>query len=231
MGVSLDKIVQDLLLIIRGSSVSQSEPISKRQLEDWVHQYRAFLLKRDLDKNKMINPDYVQEISDLQLEMVQTSEDNDVESGSYITRTLEQLPKTLDLNHKSGIVYIGTILGDQIQLVPYNRFQLQKHRKYTGKDKIAFLRNQYLYVHNNELLEYINLRGVFENPLEIESFNDEDYRSNYPLPIDKVVTLKQLILSKELGIEAQSFSDDKNDSDHGVSPNTEDVKYSQNLRR
>ena len=229
MGVNLDKIVQDLLLIIRGSSISQSEPISKRQLEDWVHQYRAFLLKRDLDQKKMINPDYIQELSDLKLEMVESSEDNSISSNEYISKTTNKLPKTLDLNYKSGIVYVGTILGDQIQLVPYNRFKLQKYRKYTNKDKVAFLRNQYLYVYNNELLDYINLRGVFENPLEITDFNNRDYRSNYPLPMDKINTVKQLILSKELGIEVKAFSDDKNDSAHSVSPNTHGVNYSQNL--
>lgn len=231
MGINLDKIVQDLLLIVRGASISQSEPISKRQLEDWVHQYRAFLLKRDLDQKKMINPDYIQEIPNLKTTLVVGSGDNDISSDTYISKSDDKLPKTLDLNHKSGIVYVGTILGDQIQLVPYNRFKLQKYRKYTGKDKIAFLRNQYLYIHNNELLDYVNVRGVFENPLELTDFNDEDYRANYPLPMDKVNTVKQLILSKELGMEIQSFTDDKNDSTHKVSPNTDAVKYSQNVKR
>ncbi len=221
MGISLDKIVQDLLLIIRGSSVSQSEPISKRQLEDWVHQYRAMLLKRDLDKNRMPNPDYIQELPNIELEPVEASEESAIGSDCFIFKSTQQLPKTLDLSKKSGITYVGTILGIQLQMVSYNRFRWQKYRKYTKKDKLVFLRNQYMYVANNELLKYINVRGVFEQPLEVTDINDVDYRENYPIPMDKVPVLKELILKKELGMEAQTPSDSKNDSDHGVKPQVE----------
>ncbi len=218
MGISLDKIVQDLLLIIRGSKISQSEPISKRQLEDWVHQYRALLLKRDLDKNRMPNPDYIQEIPNLELEPIEGSEDNTIGSDCYVFRSTQQLPKALDLSKKSGITYVGTILGIQLQMVSYNRYRWQSYRKYTSKDKLAFLRNQYMYVSNNELLKYINVRGVFEQPLEVTTLNSVDYRDNYPIPMDKIPILKEMILKKELMIEVQAPSDDKNDSDHSVKP-------------
>ena len=232
MGISLDKIVQDLLLIIRGSKLSDSEPISKRQIEDWVHYYRALLLKRDIDKGYSINSDYIQEIPNLELESILGSEDNDIESGCYIFRTTSQLPKAIDTKkYNGGITYIGTVLGNQIQLVGYNRYQVNKHRKYTGTDKLAFIRNQYVYISNNELLKYINIRGVFENPLEVGTLNGVNYRTNYPLPMDKVSILKEMIVKRELGIESQSFSDDKNDSAHGVSPQTDNVRYSQNIKR
>lgn len=228
MGVNLDKIIQDLLLIIRGSSISESEPISKRQIEDWVHQYRALLLKRDIDKGYAMNPDYIQEVPNRELESILGSEDNNISSECYIFRTKEQLPKAIDTKkYNGGITYIGTILGNQIQLLGYNRFQVHKNRKYTGGDLVAFIRNQYVYVSNNELLEYINIRGIFENPLELSNLTniDIDYRFNYPIPMDKISTLKQMILQGELGIESQSFSDEVNDSNHGVSPQTEGVRY------
>ena len=63
--VTIDTIVSDLLNIIRGAQVTQSEPISKRQLEAWIHQYRALLIKQDMDKGKMPNPDYIQTIQDM----------------------------------------------------------------------------------------------------------------------------------------------------------------------
>ncbi len=221
MGISLEKIVQDLLLIIRGSNISQSESISKRQLEDWIHQYRALLLKRDLDKHKVINSDYVQEIPDLSITLIEGSEDNSIGSDCYISKSTLMLPKTIDLNAKSGLTYVGTILGNQIQMIPYTRFQWQQYKKYTSSDKLAFLRNQYLYVYNNELLTVVSIRGIFENPLEITAFDNIDYRDNYPIPMNMVTTLKEMILKKELGIESQAPSDTKDDSSHGLSPNVE----------
>lgn len=225
MGIDLDKIVNDLLLTIRGSRISQSEVISKRQVEEWVHQYRSMLLKRDLDKDNKINPDYIQELSNLELEMVERSEENTIGSDCYVTRTVESLPKTIDFSNKSGLIFIGTYTGKQFQLVPYNRAYWQQFKKYTANEKLAFLRNGYLYLTNNELLKYINVRGVFERPLEIMSFTTDstsmnyiDYRTNYPIPADKVPILKELILKQELGIQVKALTDSKNDSAQGLGP-------------
>lgn len=218
MGVNLDKIVQDLLLIIRGSKVSQSEVISKRQIEEWIHQYRAVLLKRDIDKEYRINPDYIQEIQGLELEQVERDETISIGSDCYVTRSTEQLPKTIDLSNKPGLLFVGTYTGKQMQLVPYSTAYWQKYKKYNSADKLAFLRNGYLYITNNELLQYINIRGVFEHPLELTDFNNVDYRSNYPVPVDKVPFIKEMILKQELGIESKSPADDRNDASHGVAP-------------
>jgi hypothetical protein len=228
MGINLDKIVNDLLLTIRGSRISQSEVISKKQVEEWVHQYRALLLKRDLDKDYRINPDYIQEISNLELEMVERSEENTIGSDCYVTRTVEPLPKTIDFSHKSGLVFIGTYTGKQFQLVPYNRSYWQQFKKYTASEKLAFLRNNFLYITNNELLKYVNVRGVFERPLEVMAFTPDstsmnyiDYRTNYPIPADKVPILKEFILKQELGIQVKALTDSRNDSTPGLGPQVE----------
>lgn len=221
MGIDLNKLVTDLQLIIRGSQVSQSEPISKRQIEDWVHQYRALLLKRDIDKGRTINSDYIQEIPDLEVDLVEKSEDNPINSGCYLLKSVDKIPKTLDLHFSNGITYVGNILGRQFQIVPYNRLYFQKYKKYASNLEQAAIRNQYIYITNNKELKYINVRGVFENPLELEEFSDIDFYSNYPLPQDKIPLLKEMVLQKELNISAQSPSDTKNDSAHGVSPNVE----------
>ena len=87
--VSLRTIINDLLKIIRGSKISQSEPISERQIEGWVHEYRALLIKRDIDKGKMPNPDYIQEINGLALveEDIIGSDITNLSSDYYIFRT------------------------------------------------------------------------------------------------------------------------------------------------
>lgn len=221
MGINLDKVVSDLLLTIRGSRVNQSEPISKRQLEDWVHQYRALLIRRDIGKGYKISPDYVQEMDNMKLEFVDEAEDNTIDSDRYMLRTSSKLPKTLDLPMGGSITYVGTPLGKQLQLVPYNRLHWQDYRKYTGRDNMAALRNQHIYVKNAEELEYINVRGVFENPLEVEDTNETNWAENYPLPQDKVPILKQMILERELSIIARSPSDNTNDSVFRLSQNVE----------
>jgi len=225
--VTLRTITNDLLKIVRASNISSSETISLRQLEDWVHQYRSILLKRDLDKGKKPNPDYIQEIDSLRLEKIDLVGDDvitsgiiphGVESGVYIYRTSLSLPKTIDLNFSSGFTYVGTPAGDEIQLIPEGRSKWQQYKKYTANDKMCFLRNGYMYVMNNEALEFVTIRGVFEIPSEVGRFvnpiTDQPYfdmDSKYPIPNNMIPALKDIIIQKELKIQVTSPTDVKND--------------------
>lgn len=229
--VSLNTITTDLLNIIRASKISRSESISKIQLEMWVHQYRAMLLKQDLDKGKMPNPDYIQDIPALELEVVDQSEGTDLSSNSYILRTVLELPKTVDLNFKPGFMYIGTIDGREIQLIPEGRSKWQQYKKYTSFDYVCFLRSKKLYILAPAPIKYLTVRGVFEIPTEVGNFSNTHadftyslWDTQYPIPINMIPILKEMILKKELGITVQSYSDTTNDSASVVQPNVEGVK-------
>lgn len=221
--VTLNTITFDILNIIRNSNIADTETISKRRLEDKVHQTRALLLKRDLDKGKKPNPDYIQEIGNLRLEKVDLSGDDitslGLVTGSYIYRTTLEIPKTLDLNHSSGFTYIGTPAGDEIQFIPEGRSKWQRYKRYTSSDKLAFLRGGYLYIVNSKALEFITLRGIFEIPTEVGRFvnpiTDQPYfgyDTKYPIPINMLQELKNIILQSEFKIELALPTDVTNDS-------------------
>jgi hypothetical protein len=220
--ITLRTITNDLLKIVRASHVTNSETISLRQIEDWVHQYRAVLLKRDLDKGKKPNPDYIQTINYLRLIEVEAGGVNIVKdrdkSKTYTQRTTLEIPKTIDLNFTSGFTYVGTPLGEEIDLLPEGRAIYQQHKKYTKDARISFLRDGHIYVVNDFPLEYITVRGIFEIPSEVSRFTNPitqqpyfNMDSKYPIPATLVPTLKQMILSEELKIEASSVPDLKND--------------------
>jgi hypothetical protein len=232
--VTINTITTDLLNIVRGSKISQSEPISKRQLEDWVHQYRGLLLKQDLDKGKVPNPDYIQEIDFLRMEPMDVigsnvSSINNIQiTGRYLLRSVLEIPNTLDLNFKAGLMYVGTVDGYEIQFVQEGRARWQQYKKYTNKDTLCFLRGGYLYVVANTVMEYLTIRGVFEVPSEVARFVNPYTKqpyfnkdSRYPIPINLLPVLKEMILKKELMIEVQSPSDNKNDTQHKVAPNVD----------
>ena len=193
--VTLNTIVTDLMLIIRGSQLTQSEPISKRQLEAWVHEYRAKLLKQDLDKGKMPNPDYIQTLQALELEEVDEAEGTNVDTDYQTFRTILFLPNTLDLNNKLGFMYVGTVTGQEIQFVNETRSRWQQYRKYTSNDRIAYLKDGKIYVTNDKNIRYITVRGVFEIPPEVshldnpnEVVTDVTGDSPYPIPINMIPT-------------------------------------------
>lgn len=220
---TLNTLTSDLLRIIRSSNIASSETISRRQLEDWAHQYRALLLKRDLDKGKKPNADYIQEITQLLLERVDLTGDEitalGIQSGHYIYRTILEIPTTIDLNFTSGFTFIGTPLGEEIQFIPEGRSRWQRYKKYTSNDKLCFLRNKHLYIVSSQALAYITIRGIFEIPTEVGRFTNPttnqpyfDMDSKYPIPVNMIPDLKNFILSKELKIQASSPTDVKNDS-------------------
>jgi hypothetical protein len=225
--ITLGNIIDDLIKVIRGSKVSQSETVSRRQVEEWVNEYRSLLLKQDLDKGKMPNPDYIQELPGLKLEMVDKSIGSDLLSSTYMMRTIKEIPKTVDLNFKSGIMYVGTIDGLEIQLVPEGRSVWQQFKRFTSRSPLAFLRNRRMHISCATPLQFITIRGVFQVPTEVGNFINTDadvttlgYRSAYPMPADKIPVLKEMILSKELGIMSQAPSDNKADGNNEVSLNT-----------
>lgn len=225
MAITLNKITTDLLNIVRGADVSRDEPISKNQLEYWVHQYRALLLKRDLDQNRYPHPDYVQEFNGLVLEKVDKAGSNAVSSELYTLRTVLDLPKFLDLNDRIGITFIGTVTGDEIQLMSQQRSPWQQYKSYTKNNKIAYIKGDKLYIERCPLIRYVTVRGVLEDPTVAKDYSSHTgistytNDSSYPIPADKLPALKELILQKELGIMYKERSDNDNDSDQEVSPN------------
>jgi hypothetical protein len=227
--ISLDTIINDLLNTIRGAKVSQSEQISKRQIEDWIHQYRATLIKQDLDKGKIPNPDYIQEIPSLRLEVVDQTTGSVFESDTYLLRTVLELPETIDLNFKPGFMYVGTIDGHEIQFGPESRTKWQKFKRFTKYVPLAFLRNKRIHLSTVAPIQYITVRGIFEIPTEVSNFINTSsdvvystYRDRYPVPANWVPIIKEMILSKELGIITTTPSDTTNDGNNKVSVNAQE---------
>jgi hypothetical protein len=171
----------------------------------------------------MVNPDYIQELQGLLLEVVDRSKGAELPSDTYLLRTVLELPKTIDLNYKSGLTYVGTIDGREIQLIPQGRSKWQRYKKYTSNDNTAYLKSRHLYLEMVSPIESISVRGIFEVPTEVGNFINPhaDYTyanwdTPYPIPINMIPTLKEMILKKELGITVQSPADTTNDASNEI---------------
>ena len=209
--VSLKSLIYDILNILRDSKVSDDEDISERRIESYIHQYRALLLKQDIEKGYYTNPDYIQEYRNADgslVDLIVVEED-----GVNYIRTSIQIPKTLDLHYKSGLTFIGDSHGNQIPLIPESRVKWQAYKKYTSSHPVVYLRDRYLYVMNANNLSSLKIRGIFEIPTEVPGFS---LTGKYPLPLDKVNTLKEMIFKLEFNIESQEKGDIKNDSSNVI---------------
>lgn len=202
---TLNTIVDDIMLTYRNSNIGESESLNRAQIEQWVHNYRAFLIKQDIDKGKDVNPEYIQYLNNVHLDVVE------VEPGYYKYVTEMEIPKTINFNYSSGIISIEDMYGNPIQLGTQTKQKYQRYRKYTCQDYIAYFRDDKIYVEgNSNQLEYINIGIIAEDPTSlIDCFSGDDA---YPVPANMVNTIIDLIFDHKLNIMSQVTSDVTNDS-------------------
>lgn len=206
---SLNAIIDDILLIYRDNEISESEKLSRIQVEQWIHQYRALLIKQDIDKGREINPDYVQTFGPLHISKVSNC------TGGYNYISDEELPKFIDLHFGSGLVAVKDMDGNLIQVGTETKAKYQTSRKYTCNDYIAYLKNNHLYILGPEHLEYVKIEGILEDPTQAGDCFDRD-DTPYPVPANMIPTIKQMIFERELNIMSQMPSDDTNNSTNDV---------------
>ena len=103
-------------------------------------------------------------------------------------------------------------------MVHSNVVKFLSYDKYTKKNYKAYMIEDYLYIYNADGLKYINVRGVFENPNEVEKFKDcsgsdcyDDDNGEFPIPMDMLQSINNGVLAGELRLLAGTFSDTEND--------------------
>jgi len=208
---TLNTLIDDILLTIRNGHVANSENISRRQVEQWIHSYRALLIKQDLEKGFGIDQQYITTLQAQPLRMVSQSVGHGVQSRKCILETVNPLPKMVTFNHLFPVLGVFDIYGNQIQVGDKLKAKLQTQRKYTCNDYIAYVFGDHLRVDGPNLIDNVDIQIIAEDPCNECGSDDEPY----PMPSEKIPALKELIFSKELSIRMQMPSDLENDARDG----------------
>lgn len=222
---SINSIVDDIIRIVRNSNISASENISRAQVESWIHQYRAKLLVEAMNAGYYPSAEFTQLIPAIEMVQVDFAEDSKLVTSVYRFRSSIKIPKVVSLHYGDGIVWLGDLLGNEIQLIPESRASLHKHKKWSKNSTVAYFNNGYLYINTCNLLDYIRLQGVFEVPSDLQSVDNPltgdacyDPNDTYPVPAHFIPIIKQMIFERELGILVDSPTDITNDSNNIISP-------------
>lgn len=203
--MSLNNIIDDILLIVRNNNLSESEHLSRIQIEMWIAQYRSILIRQDLDKGRDINPMYIQTMPCIHLDKVDTV------AGKIEYKSNIELPKLIDFHFRTGLVYVKDMYGNLIQLGHETKMKYQRYRKYTCGDYIAYIKNNRLYIEGSDnQLEWVEIGIIAENPADLNECFDPD--SPYPAPAHMIPVIKDMIFTKELNIMHQMPSDETNNS-------------------
>jgi len=224
---TLNELSYNVLNIARGGLSSDDDRLNLRQIKFWIEYYRAKLIyeysqqavSRHKAESTTIDPQLVQDLGLLTLEEVDKADSNVIDWNCTVKRVA--IPKLVDLPNNKGLVWVG--LADKqtpIILTPSNIVGIRKNLRFTGNMRRAYFIGGYLYVTDpfNEDICYINVRGIFDKPLDVEvtgadgvvsCITDED---QYPMPEYYVSDIVQRILSIELNMLIRSPNDEINDS-------------------
>ena len=203
--MTLNQLVDNILLIARNNNITESEHLSRIQIEKWIIGYRAMLIKQDIDKGRDINELYLTTIEPIHLDREETV------PGYFTYVGDKELPKLIDFNYRPGVINVRDMFGNIIQIGSRTKAKLQKYRKATCKDYIAWVKNNRIYVDgDSNQLEYISVDVIAEDPTELNACFDPD--NEFPIPSAMIPTITQMILERELRFMITMPSDDTNDA-------------------
>jgi|TARA_R110000744_G_scaffold371898_1_gene483190 hypothetical protein len=217
--MTLTEIAYNLLNIVRGGRSNHDEHISLDQIKFNVKHYRAVFIRRDYAKNGFRSRHVEQDLGCIKVERVNASKCCGLSATDCVYRTVQPIPKTVRYNFEEAITYVGDVSGfGTIPMVESNTIKYLPYDKYTKGKYKAYMIDDYLYIYNADGLEYINIRGVFEDPEDVSKFGDCNgggcYKGDstpFPMPLDMIQLINQGIMGGELKLLSGTVSDTEND--------------------
>ena len=207
--MTLDEITDNILQIARNNNVAESEHLSRRQIQLWIHYYRAFMIKQWIDKERELeNLDemFIQTIQPIHLNKVETA------PGKLLYVGNKELPKLIQFNNRVGVISVKDMYGNLIQIGNQTKSKLQRYRKATCGDYIAWVKGNKIYVEgDSNKLEYISVDVIAEDPTSLVDCWSPDME--YPIPASMIPTIIDMILKRELQVMVQMPSDTTNNSE------------------
>jgi len=223
--ITLNKLIFDLWELVR-PNLSDDDNFDKRQLAFWIQTQRALLVRNELNKNRTIDDNLIQDLGCLELELADKADCCDISDGCKILRTKDTIPNTIELHNKTAITRVAPIDKHTIPFshVSYERAIWSGNGRFNSNQIFTFLLNDKIYVvaKNNSLLKYathINVRGVFEDPQEVGKFNQcanntvcYTDASKYPINAWMIDYMKAAILQLNFQTALQAPQDNTNNA-------------------
>lgn len=223
--MTLDEIAYNLLNAFRGGRSSNDDNISVDQIKFNIKHYRAVFIRRDYARNGLVTRHLEQDLRCIQLERVDLSKCCNIKIDCPAWRSVKPIPRTVRFNFEEAITYVGDITGTgRIPMIKPYEVAFVTADKYTGNNTKAYMIEDYLYILNNKGADYVNVRGIFENPEEVAKFSDCSglpcYTDDmpFPMPMDMVQAITQGMMGGELRLLAGTFTDTTADRMQDITP-------------
>lgn len=216
--LTLSKLIKDIQRIAASGPIPDDFRIPDRQVELWITELRSKLISQQISKNKDISDIWIQRIGCLELEQVDKAECCDIETECLILRSVRRLPQTIESSDANFIVAVTGLDGTHITPTTRYRQRYKRYSRYTGRNKGWFIKDNYLYVINDDLLQYVNVDGIFDDPRELAEFKTctgefcFTYDSSYPISAKMAGEITDIIVATKVRALLSIPQDTTNDS-------------------
>ena len=192
---TIDTIIDDIFLEMRRNQITESESYSRKQIEQWVIQYRMFILKELSNSKLPISSNYYQKY----VVPVSYGTKNDINNPKFGVLTTENKVPDYFCNDL-GNTFISSydMLGNEIQIMSGKRAAANRFRRHANFNMpVAYIASDKKYkLENADNIGLIEIGGIFINPTEVPDF---DYDNDmYPMDPSALPRLKQMIFQGEL---------------------------------
>jgi len=202
----------------KGQGDSDDTKLNIRQIKFWINQHRASAIFQATDWGKDLPPTYFQDLGVVPLSDVDKSDSScpSVPWGCEIKKV--ELPQLIQFPQYRGL-WVG-LIDKQTPLQidnPDTHFFTSQTRFGQNFTRVYMIKNTLYVVTKNgfEDMEYINVRGVFENPEEVMQWSTpgcEPVVCNlddepYPMDASMYEIILRKILSTELNMTLQTVND------------------------
>lgn len=228
---TLNHIIYNIKNLAWGGLSSDDSPISDDQIAYWANVERTVLIKQDLERNKIIHTDLIQDLGCIEIECVDVIEccQLGLNSGSNHYRTKQQIPVPISiswdaLSNPMLITYVGLLGAYQpFEFTSRALANRTKNLKYGKGVRAYYLKNRiYFEQLYDRDIEAISIQGVFENPAEAASFanccgDGGNYDFPYPITAYLESPLKEIIMKKYLNYVMNPGAQDvSNDTENTI---------------
>lgn len=200
---------------------SDNDYVTDRQYAFIINYYRATLLKQFKDKGKYLSGNLVQNLG--RVTLIKADQNEECSIVNCTLRIQNPLPKAIDTNGTNLITYVGPLNGSKsYQRTTYQRAIYDKYAPYTAGESKWFELGNYIYIINppSNLLKYINIQGIFEDPTEANDYKvacEDDpcfvgFEYEYPMSITLLDTIYKMMADAEMKFAHILPADTKNDS-------------------
>jgi len=226
--VTLNQIAYGLLDTVRGH-LGDDEAVDIRDVKNWIHEYRALLLEQRFNRNPWaIEETFIQSISPVQMEIVNSSAWSGYTSNRSFLMSIEEIPLSIPRKGKIGtFTRIGPAerMDERYNIVSPERALASGYGKFNSKNFYAFLLdNKICLMSANSKYDMaprtLDVRAVWQNPEHVAFFKDVNGNSlysdesNYPITQGLRVEVEKSILQDRFRIAAAAPEDKVNDAAH-----------------